>query len=53
MDLKNGLNTIDKMIKVCFDLRRVYIETDAAKVYSRPLEVCPVLLESTEEERLG
>ena len=44
---------MEKICKVWFDSRRVYIETDAAKVYSRPLEAFPVLLEATEEERLG
>ena len=51
--MKNGLNTMEKICKVWFDSRRVYIETDAAKVYSRPLEAFPVLLEATEEERRG
>ena len=50
--MKNGLNIMEKISKVWFDSRRVYIETDAAKVYSRPLEVFPVLLEATEEDRL-
>ena len=43
---------MEKICKVWFDSRRVYIETDAAKVYSRPLEAFPVLLEATKEDRL-
>ena len=43
---------MEKISKVWFDSRRIYIETDASKVYSRPLEAFPVLLEATEEERL-
>ena len=43
---------MEKIIKVWFDSSRVYIETDAAKVYSRPLEAFPVLLEANEEDRL-
>ena len=43
---------MEKIIKVWFDSRRVYIETDAAKVYSRHLEAFPVLLEANEEDRL-
>ena len=43
---------MEKISKVWFDSRRIYIETDAAKVYSRPLETFPVLLEATEEDRL-
>ena len=43
---------MEKISKVWFDSRRVYIETDAAKVYSRPLEAFPVLFEATEEDRL-
>ena len=44
---------MEKIIKVWFDSRRVYIETDAAKEYSRPLEAFPVLLEANEEDRLA
>ena len=43
---------MEKISRVWFDSRRVYIETDASKVYSRPLEAFPVLLEATEEDRL-
>ena len=43
---------MEKIIKVWFDSSRVYIETDAAKEYSRPLEAFPVLLEANEEDRL-
>ena len=50
--MKNGLNIMEKISRVWFDSRRVYIETDASKVYSRPLEAFPVLLEATEEDRL-
>ncbi len=47
-----GMSIMEKISKVWFDSQRVYIETDAAKVYSRPLEAFPVLLDATDEERL-
>lgn len=42
---------MEKISKLWFDANRIYIETDAGKVYSRPLEAFPVLLEATEEQR--
>lgn len=42
------MNTISK---VWFDNGRIYISTDEAKTYSRPLEAFPVLKDATEEER--
>ncbi len=43
---------MEKISKLWFDSNRIYIETDAGKVYSRPLEAFPILLEATEDERL-
>ncbi len=43
---------MEKVSKLWFDSNRIYIETDAGKVYSRPLEAFPILLEATEDEHL-
>ncbi len=43
---------MEKITKLWFNENRIYIETDVDKVYSRPLEAFPVLMEATEEERL-
>ncbi len=43
---------MEKIIKLWFDANRICIQTDANKVYSRPLEAFPVLLDATEEQRL-
>ncbi len=43
---------MEKIIKLWFDTNRIYIETDKQKVYSRPLEAFPILLEATEQQRL-
>ena len=42
------MNTISK---VWFDNDRIFIATDEAKTYSRPLEAFPVLKDATVEER--
>ncbi len=38
--------------RLWFGSNRIFIETDAAKVYSRPLEAFPILLGATEQQRL-
>lgn len=43
---------MEKINKLWFKARRIYIETDDGKVCSRPLEAFPTLLEATEEQRL-
>ena len=43
---------MEKIIKLWFDKKRIYIKTDTDKVYSRALEAFPVLMEATEEECL-
>ena len=44
---------MEKIVNVWFDSKRIYIETDGAKVYSRPLEAFPVLLEASKRQRLN
>lgn len=44
---------MEKIVNVWFDSKRIYIETDGSKVYSRPLEAFPVLLEASKRQRLG
>ncbi len=43
---------MEKISKLWFESNRIHIETDAGKVYSRPLEAFPILLEASEEQRL-
>lgn len=43
---------MEKINKLWFEANRIYIETDAGKVYSKSLEAFPTLLEATPEQRL-
>ncbi len=43
---------MEKISKLWFDANRIYIKTDADKVYSRPLEAFPTLMDATKEQRL-
>ncbi len=43
---------MEKITKLWFEGNRIYIETDAQKVYSRPLEAFPLLLDAAEHQRL-
>ncbi len=42
---------MEKIADVWFGDNRIYIETDAQKIYSRPLEMFPLLLNATEQQR--
>ncbi len=42
---------MEKIAEVWFGDNRIYIETDAQKIYSRPLEMFPLLLNATEQQR--
>lgn len=43
---------MEKIARLWFDAGRIFIETDAPKVYSRPLEAFPTLREASDEQRL-
>lgn len=43
---------MEKINNLWFDKNRIYIRTDADNVYSQPLEMFPVLLDASDEERL-
>lgn len=43
---------MEKISKLWFKSNRIFIETSMGKVYSRPLEAFPLLLEASEEQRL-
>lgn len=44
---------MEKIKKVWFEKNRIYIETEKGEIKSRPLEAFPLLLEATNEQRLG
>lgn len=44
---------MEKISEIWFDDTRIYIRTDATKVYSRPLEAFPTLLEASNSQRLN
>ena len=51
--LTKNKNTYDmeSIVKVWFDEKRIYIETQEGNTYSRPLEAFPLLLDATPEQR--
>lgn len=42
---------MEKILKVWFEGGRIFIATDSDRIYSRPLEAFPVLMEASEEQR--
>lgn len=42
---------METIVKIWFDENRIFIETSAGKILSRPLEAFPLLLEASETER--
>ncbi len=42
---------MEKITRLWFEGNRIYIKTDAQKVYSRPLEAFPLLLDANEQQR--
>lgn len=44
-------STMEAIVKVWFEGRRIYIHTDQGNTYSRPLEAFPLLLEATPAQR--
>ena len=44
---------MERILKVCFDSERIFIETDGGRTCSRPLEAFPRLLDATPEQRAG